>query len=327
MVRWSIQLLWLFSVGFCTDYDIAVIGSSPYAILEATYHASQGKRVALFEKDSTYGGAWKAISVCGIDNVDLGCHTIGTDPKLNEFLERCFGCRMVPMDDPLMTSRLPSLQGYYFAGGCAELISRLIAYAEWIGVDLHLLEPVHTLDVDTAADHVRLELTHRTVSAAKVLLSPAAQVEFKQLREKTTYVVRYVHLYLLIDDPTPPAFAYQYLGKAGVNRAMNLTHFCGLYGTGRQLIAFQLNPHCERVDPEALLSVEKGKGLLSREATILRAEYHVFEQNQGTNLVLSQLAPDYRRYFELLNTSSFGVICQHVRRFTESFPFYSKSGT
>ena len=49
-----------------TDYDVAVIGTSPTSMLEAIYHLSKGERVLILEADEKCGGAWKSIDICGI---------------------------------------------------------------------------------------------------------------------------------------------------------------------------------------------------------------------------------------------------------------------
>src|SRR5579872_5024169 len=85
---------------FQVDYDYVFVGTSPISVLEALYRSYLGSRVLLLESSSTMGGAWKAINICGVSNVDMGCHQIGSDSRLRRFLENYVGCRFVSMNNP-----------------------------------------------------------------------------------------------------------------------------------------------------------------------------------------------------------------------------------
>ena len=94
-------LFWIFlpfSVWAATvDFDYVFVGSSPISLIEALYRSYTGARVLVLEADTTIGGSWKAIDICGVPSVDMGCHQIGQDPKLRNFLENRLGCHLAPM--------------------------------------------------------------------------------------------------------------------------------------------------------------------------------------------------------------------------------------
>jgi len=116
-----------------TDYDVAVVGTSPISMLEAIYHIAKNERVLILEADEKCGGAWKSIDICGITHADLGCHLIGTDNRLKEFFKQYFGCKFICLEHPdqeALETHNRCANGYYFSEGCYELISHLQRYIE-----------------------------------------------------------------------------------------------------------------------------------------------------------------------------------------------------
>src|SRR5579872_1782734 len=112
---------------FAVDFDVVVVGTSPFSLFEALYQSHSGKKVLILEQEAECGGAWKSIHICGIPNVDLGCHMIGNNMALKAFLEEYAGCTFVSHDNPQEPfSSGKSELGYYFSKGCYELIDHLL---------------------------------------------------------------------------------------------------------------------------------------------------------------------------------------------------------
>ena len=47
--------------GIQTDFDVAVVGTSPISMLEAIYHLARNERVLIIEADERCGGHGKAL--------------------------------------------------------------------------------------------------------------------------------------------------------------------------------------------------------------------------------------------------------------------------
>ena len=54
--------------------------------LEACHQSRLGKTVVMVDKDETFGGAWKTISIDGIDDVENAIHYFLPDKKGIEFM-------------------------------------------------------------------------------------------------------------------------------------------------------------------------------------------------------------------------------------------------
>jgi len=82
-------------VAMQTDFDVAIVGTSPVAMLEAIYHAHLGKKVLIVEADEQYGGAWETIAACGLTNnveiIDRKLDSIYIDPDCR-YVELVLGC-------------------------------------------------------------------------------------------------------------------------------------------------------------------------------------------------------------------------------------------
>lgn len=73
------------------DFDYVFVGTSPISVLEALYRSYNGSRVLLIDSRETMGGAWQSITICHIAKVDMGCHQIGGDKRVKDFLEKYVG--------------------------------------------------------------------------------------------------------------------------------------------------------------------------------------------------------------------------------------------
>lgn len=78
-------------------YDVVAIGTSPAVLLESIWQCRQGNRVAILDRRLEFGGAWFTRSLWNYSGLEVGCHYIGNNRRVYEFLEQLTGSRLVPM--------------------------------------------------------------------------------------------------------------------------------------------------------------------------------------------------------------------------------------
>lgn len=309
---------WIFAIQ--TDFDVAVIGTSPVCLLEAVHHIAKQEKVLILEADPRCGGAWKSIDICGIQNVDLGCHLIGSDVRIKDFFEKYFACKFLCLEHPTQDANdghLRCQNGFYFSKGCDELISRLTSYiaASRNGHLLH--KKVESVYFDPGKQYVELYLGDVRYTAAK-LYTPSMssfQVENPTFQNQTYPQHLFNHLYLLIEDPTPSRFTYLNGFVTGMSRAMNLTPFLHFPRPGLQLIVIQTHNANELKEYQKFLDAFKNKGLLSKEARIVDSDTLVYKQTGMNTSALQQVAGGL---IEILDTSSFGGMVRYLDRWKSS---------
>lgn len=305
------------------DYDCVFVGTSPIPLFEAIYQSYLGKSVLILEQANECGGAWKSIDVCGIEHVDLGCHTIGNDLQLKEFLEVYGGCKIVSMDSPKSSEFKLSTNGFYFSKGCYELIHNLNRWIDQTGITLlknHRLESIY---VDTNAEHVVVKTGGKEVTAKKVFYTQMTSFFIENLSQKgTSHKTKYPHLYLLIQDPTPPKFSYVGYGGFGASRAMNLTHFVDLEGTGRQLIVFQMNVENSLQNGELLIEDMKNRNLIDKAAYLLSSESYIYESAYA---LFGKLQSQFSPYFEMLNAGTISNMSKYTQKWKQALPPYREA--
>lgn len=303
MVRFIFTVfLFLSQILYAVDFDVVVVGSSPISLLEALYNYHTGKRVLVLEESPVYGGAWKSIDVCGIFPVDLGCHTLGNDKKILHFLEEYIGCRMVSMDNPhLPFDSRHSSNGYYPSKGCYEIIQNLFQLIEKTDIVVlcdHLLESVF---IDPQEPIATIRTQGKQFTASKILVTPFSYIQIENDPSQTQKdKKKFYHLYLLVEDPSPPRFSFRTGVLSGVSRLMNLTYFVGLEGTGTQLIVLQAYGQHYLESKEAYLEMLKKYNLLDSSAHILKTDQYIYEQS---SCILSENIKNSDKIFEILNTS------------------------
>ena len=314
---------------FEVDYDYVFVGTSPISVMEALYRSYTGSRVLLVDSSAKMGGAWKSITICHIDNVDMGCHQIGSDQKMRSFLEEYIGCHFVNMNNPYRrTDALKSSdQGFYFSKGCHEIVDNLFLLVQASTIDLKLdqkLESVY-LDFDRSIAEIKVSGVRYTVS--KLVITPHSGVEVENLANfsKPTFSKHY-HLYLLIHDPTPVRFTYMNGFCSGMSRTINITPFSSdfvLDGSGLQLIAIQTYDQTRCDNPLFFLEELKKSRLIDAEATLVTSGSFIYEQPHFDRGNLTR-NPKAAPFFEVLDTSGFWNIAQHVAKWEKAFkPFYT----
>ncbi len=288
------------------DYDCVFIGSSPISLFEALYQYSCGKKVLIIDESPTCGGVWKSIDICGIEHVDVGCHEIGNNNGLKEFLEEYAGCQMIyPLDKN---------RNFYFSKGCYELIRNLEKMIANTSIDLLVNTRAERAILDEEEKCVVIETRDQKISTQKIYQCGYSFINIGEDTPRLIHKSKYYHLYLLIADSTEPRFAYQNSSISGTSRMMNLTHFLDLQQRGQQLIVFQAHNESGLNEGERLLNELKKKGLVDGAAYILRSEPYIYEQ---WPLHLDAMQEAYRPYFEFLKTQDFRNMTNYFKQWKQ----------
>lgn len=305
--------LWLsVTFAFETDFDYVVVGTNPISMFEAAYQSARGYRVLVVEQASECGGAWKSITVCGIEHVDLGCHEFGNDAGTKQFLEEYAGCTIVsngPRDYPGKS------WGFYPARGCYELTHNLELLMERFGAVLALNTCLESVFIDTNRVIAEVTLNGQRYTTSKIVVTNCSSINFENPGFNAPpfgRTAQFPHLYLLIEDPTPPRFTYLHTNIAGCCRAMNLTQFAGLEGSGKQLISFQLRDVKQFADGEKFLSELKKQKLVDEGAIIIKTDSYLFEQSSLNRTAIQK--PNVAPIFDVLNTSHIANIRLYIEK-------------
>lgn len=302
LTRAAIVLFLFFcrSLALAADFDCAVVGTSPIPLFEALYRHASGERVLILEAATECGGAWKSIDICGIEHVDMGCHEISSTPELNQFLKTYAGC----------TIRAIGNRSYYFSEGCFELIDHLLKRINEAGIPLLTQCKVESATLDFSTCTASLHTAKGTFTATKIIVTPGSSFPIFPTPPHTTSPHKFYHLYLLLQDPTPPRFFYHGNSLTGVSRIMNLTPCVGLEHTGRQLIVLQTHSDAYFQKQEWLLEELKRIKLVDPNAYLLTSDTYIYEQ--GPRFQIGLLSPNQQAFFEMLNTSHFNRILNYI---------------
>ncbi len=303
-----------------TDFDVAIVGTSPVSMLEAIYHIHLNERVLILEADEQCGGAWKSIAMCGIANADLGCHLIGSDARLKEFFEDYFGCRFICLEHSNYEAggeHAHCPNGFYFSKGCHELISKLKSAIDRSENALLINQKLDSIYVDEERGHIELELGCRSYTTAKLIITPVSNFRVKNPNFNNPDPPKhsYYHLYILVEDPTPARFTYLNGIAKGMSRAMNLTPFLEMPREGLHLIVIQTHGKQEGDEMNQFLDAFKNKGLLSENAKILASDFYFYQQAYSNTTSLLQLGGNL---IETLDTSSFGGMTRYFNKWKQA---------
>ncbi len=315
--------LLLLPLCLCTaDFDCILIGSSPFSLFEALYQFYNGKKVLILEEDARCGGAWKGIDVCGIMNVDLGCHQIGSDLQLKSFLEEFGGCKIVSLDHPRLSFEDAKGQnGWYFSKGCHELIDNLLKRIQTTDILLLNGHKAEKAEIDIRQNIASIYTKEKIFTTHKLILTPTSCLTlYPSTQPQQNGKSKYFHLYLLIQDPTEPRFTYRPGAIPGVSRVMNLTQFADLDGTGRQLIIFQTYNEPSLANGQTFLDALKKTNLIDASAYILNAESCIYETGTLNQNWISQMG--VKEIVEVLQTGHFRNLCSYIPRWKEKLKPY-----
>lgn len=314
-------LLFLNIALVAADFDCILIGSSPFSLFEALYQANCGQKVLILENSSVCGGAWKTIDMCGVPRVDLGCHMIGKDMRLKNFLEVYAGCNLVSLDHPSEPYEKKGGHGYYFASGCRELIDHLTDLAHASGIQILTSHKAESVSIDAEAKIATVRTKTEVFTTKKLILTPMSSIVFDQSTAPQKFTPsKHYHLYLLIQDPSPPKFSYKNGGIAGVSRMMNLTHFTEVLNTGRQLVVIQTHGEKGLSDPQSYIDTLKKLQLLDESAYLLRSEVFIYEAGKLNSTLIAQLKAE--EIVEVLQTGTFQSLTNYTERWKQALKPY-----
>ncbi|MEI8365869.1 MAG: hypothetical protein WCF65_05565 [Parachlamydiaceae bacterium] len=315
--------LYGFSGEIASRFDVVLVGTSPVSLLEALYQYHQGKSVLVLEQSAECGGVWKSREICGIPDADISCHIIEHDKSTRLFFEEYLGCCMVPVDHLDASRAQPKDSGrYYFSKGCHEMISHILELIKNTEIVLLLNHRVDSINVHSD-EWVTVNSSNEQFETGKLIIPKHASfaVENQSSSPIDCNVHKYYHLYLLIEDSTPQRFIHQYSRDKEISRAMNLTSFTGLNGTGKQLIIVQTFKECHAVNGEIFLSLLKKKNLVDVNAKLLDAETCIYEQPK-TNKALLEQAKATPNAVEILDTSYLHQMSKHIPRWKQVFALW-----
>lgn len=300
-----------------TDFDCIVVGTSPTSLFEAIYQTSLGKRVVVVEKSSECGGAWKSIEICGIPHSDMGCHEFGHTAELKKFLEEYAGCKIIP-NAPQQQKRQENW-GFYPSKGCYELIDHLEFLMYKLGTQLLLNSKLESVFFDLDRKVAQVTINGSRYVTSKIVVTNGAEF---QIENPNLHIVNqkhpkhtYSHIYLLIKDPTPSRFTYINMNAEGASRAMNLTQFVGLEGSGTQLIAIQVSNEKYFNSGEAFLNHFKKSSLVDNKAEIIKIDHYVYEQSASN---YNQLAASTGAILEFLPTGHISLIGNYISKWKQA---------
>lgn len=310
----------LFAVS--TDYDYVVVGTSPFSMLQALYQYHSGYRVLILDEADTYGGAWRSISSCGIENVDMGCHEIGCETETKTFLEDFVGCHLLSLDDPrheYVDPPPPDSKGFYPSRGCHELVENLKRLINATEIDVlmnHRLESIY-LDAERNIAEIRTGSFQYTTS--KIVITPAStiKVENSDISQNDSCSTKHYHLYLLIEDTMDPAFTYEDDIIEEVSRAANLSWYTGLAGSGKQLIVIQTYTEADLDKGEEFLEALKNKNYFSPNARILKSEHYIYQQCHHDTTIIEEMGPLAESIFDIMDTYNFGCMPKYIGKWKE----------
>jgi hypothetical protein len=308
------------------DFDYVFVGTSPISVLEALHRSYLGSRVLLLESSPTMGGAWKAINICGISNVDMGCHQIGSDSKLKRFLENYVGCHFVSMNNPYGNGVLQSSDGgLYFSQGCHELMSHLRKLVEASNILLLLSHKLESVYLDFDRSIAEIKTNTRRFTASKLVITPCSYIEIENFPQlPKPHYSKHSHLYLLIKDDAPVRFTYHNGFCRGISRAINLTPFSPeLRGRGHQLVALQVNDISMLEKGDFFVEELRKKELISASSRLVASETYVYEQAHFNRSIIQTSHPKTASFFEVLGTEAIWNIPSHIEKWEKVFKPYS----
>ncbi|HSW87366.1 MAG TPA: hypothetical protein VLG49_07720 [Rhabdochlamydiaceae bacterium] len=307
-----------------TDYDCIVVGTSPFSMLEALYQHYSGKRVLMIDEADTYGGAWKSINICGIAHADMGCHEIGCQQEIKEFLQDYVGCKLLSLDNPHQLYQEPAppySKGFYPSEGCYELIGNLKKLVKAANLDVLLQHRINSIRLDGDTGIAEVKAQDRCFTTPKIIVTPCSKLYVENFPDaelnKNPCANKHFHLYLLVEDPSIPRFTYEDSIVEGASRGANLTWYLGLEGTGMQLIVIQARDEKNLAHGEGYLEALKEKKYLDPTARILRMETYIYEQCHINPTSIEELGTTAQSIFDIMDTWNLGRMCDYIGKWKE----------
>lgn len=315
---------------FANHFDVTVVGTSPICLIEALYQHHSGKTVLILEGSTDCGGAWKSISVCGLPHAELGCHLIGKNQEVAKFLEDYIGCQVVSMDKPNLTYKeFDGPNGFYLAGGCHELVSKLLKLIEKTNIVLSTNHFMNSIDVNQNKNAIIVKTNQTEFITKKLIATPYTYVKINDLpefpvKQQTFGKTKHYHLYVLINDNATSKFSYRSGIGYGTLRIMNMTPFIGLENSGLQLIVFQVSSPTNFSSANDYINTLKTLNLISKDAYIVKTDTYTYEQFQFNHNHLNQIKSLNDR-MEILHTYKIIDMQKHLKRWKTVLPILKET--
>lgn len=159
----------IFSTRNILEYDCICIGTSMIVSLEAHYQSSKGLTVLMVDKEKTFGGAWKTITIDGVRDVENAIHYFLPDEKGIEFLHKTLNFLIEPSKGKyryfkpfnLLYVKFPYS---FWIGRLIYKLSNLVTPKSFLGIIRHLF--LTTL----AVYHERGERSYYTTTGSAEML-------------------------------------------------------------------------------------------------------------------------------------------------------------
>ena len=174
----------------------------------------------------------------------------------------------------------------------------------------HKLESVFVHPDNTLAE---ITTQGMRLTTSKIVVTPHSDINVEnstssKLSKPST---RFHHIYMLIEDITPPRFTFRSRVSKGISRLMNLTYFVGLKDANKQLIVVQTYEHSPKT-AATCLEIMKEHGLIDPCAFLLKEESYIYEQ--------SHYKANNMKIFEVLDTHNISEITQYIPKWKEVLP-------
>lgn len=79
-------------------FDMIFVGTSMICVLEAIYQSRSGKSVLMIDRQADMGGAWLALEIFGLHDVENAIHYFLPDPHAFDFMRDTLGWRVIPSE-------------------------------------------------------------------------------------------------------------------------------------------------------------------------------------------------------------------------------------
>jgi hypothetical protein len=185
-----------------------------------------------------------------------------------------------------------------------------------IGIVVLLNTKVQSVFVDTDREIVEVNLGNIRYTAKKIVATSNSDIRIENPQVQAVQPHRsrpFPHIYLLIEDPTPPRFTYRGLSGSEASRAMNCTGYVDI-PPGLQVIAIQVHGEQNLSNPEKYVDDLKKMNLIDQNARLLKAENYIYQQCAFSQALLHKLGPNAQKMFEVIHTGHISMLANQIEK-------------
>ena len=81
-------------------YDVAIIGTSPFCVLEMALLEKQGLKTIMIDQNTEVGGSWGTIEIPILGRVESGAHYLAPNPLIYDLFEKVIGVNLDIVENP-----------------------------------------------------------------------------------------------------------------------------------------------------------------------------------------------------------------------------------